>query len=294
MGRRCLIHACIAAAAAYMDDNFTAGCPQRSTSTLTTPGVGTAAQPRPYRPGYLTPNDANPGPALIQSLSGFDPFNYYTLSPTFQRMISGPFSKRPAPCCPCDNLAPHGARVHKPCMHGCFMILLPNKGAAHMPAVSHARQNVGQMRVMTGTTHCHAACTSSKGHMHVPQADGNTTGASAAQLAANPKGYCYAEQPPWSAYRESRCALATTQPFHAAEPLVHQIGMQLHSRFTPIQLLLIRCARCAASATAPWTSSTPRTRCGSGTATRCATCTGTQHCEPIPLPAAQPPSAAER
>ena len=71
-------------AADYEDDAFTAGCPQRSTSTLTTPGVGTAAQPRPYRPGYLTPNDANPGPALIQSITDFDPFNYYTLSPTFQ------------------------------------------------------------------------------------------------------------------------------------------------------------------------------------------------------------------
>ena len=71
-------------AAAYEDDSFTSGCPQRSTSTLATPGVGTAAQPRPYRPGYLTPNDANPGPALIQSLTNFDPFNYYALDATFQ------------------------------------------------------------------------------------------------------------------------------------------------------------------------------------------------------------------
>ena len=258
------------------------------------PGRGHSCAAAPLPPRLPDAQRRQPGPRAHPVAQRLRPLQLLHTQPHFQRMISGPFSKRPAPCCPCDNLAPHGARVHKPCMHGCFMILLPNKGAAHMPAVSHARQNVGQMRVMTGTTHCHAACTSSKGHMHVPQADGNTTGASAAQLAANPKGYCYAEQPPWSAYRESRCALATTQPFHAAEPLVHQIGMQLHSRFTPIQLLLIRCARCAASATAPWTSSTPRTRCGSGTATRCATCTGTQHCEPIPLPAAQPPSAAER
>ena len=39
---------------------------------------------RPAACRYLTPNDANPAPALIQSKTDFDPFNYYLLDPTFQ------------------------------------------------------------------------------------------------------------------------------------------------------------------------------------------------------------------
>ncbi len=42
-------HAC--ACIGYEDSP--GGCPQRSTSLLTDANVGTAAVPRPYRPGYV-------------------------------------------------------------------------------------------------------------------------------------------------------------------------------------------------------------------------------------------------
>ena len=80
----------------------TTACPQRSTSTLATPGVGTAAQPRPYRPGYLTPNDGNPSPALLTTFSGFDPFNYYLLDPTFNVR----------PCAACITSGSHAGFAH--------------------------------------------------------------------------------------------------------------------------------------------------------------------------------------
>ena len=49
---------------------------------------------------YLTPNDANPAPALIQSKTDFDPFNYYLLDPTFQVPTSPLAATRLASCLP--------------------------------------------------------------------------------------------------------------------------------------------------------------------------------------------------
>lgn len=44
---------------------------------------------------------------------------------------------------------------------------------------------------------CRAKCHAAASLKASAQADGNSTG------AGNPKGYCYAEQPAWSVYRES-------------------------------------------------------------------------------------------
>jgi hypothetical protein len=45
------------------------------------------------------------------------------------------------------------------------------------------------------------------------QADGNSTG------VGNPPGYCYAEQPPWSAYRESSFGHGTLDIFNSTHAL---------------------------------------------------------------------------
>ncbi|KAK9917889.1 hypothetical protein WJX75_009307 [Coccomyxa subellipsoidea] len=58
------------------------------------------------------------------------------------------------------------------------------------------------------------------------QGDGNTTGATVQQRATNPKGYCWAEQPPWSAYRESSFGHGTLDVINATHALWHWLRNQ--------------------------------------------------------------------
>ena len=64
------------------------------------------------------------------------------------------------------------------------------------------------------------------------QADGQGTGASAAQLAANPTGYCYKEQPVWSAYRESSFGHGTLDALNATHALWRWIRNQVRQPHT--------------------------------------------------------------
>jgi hypothetical protein len=59
------------------------------------------------------------------------------------------------------------------------------------------------------------------------QADGQSTGASPQQLAANPIGYCYKEQPVWSAYRESSFGHGTLDVLNATHALWRWIRNQV-------------------------------------------------------------------
>lgn len=70
------------------------------------------------------------------------------------------------------------------------------------------------------------------------QGDGNTTGATVQQRATNPKGYCWAEQPPWSAYRESSFGHGTLDVINATHALWSAVAPFSSACFHPCMHLL--------------------------------------------------------
>ncbi|CAL5230081.1 g13538 [Coccomyxa viridis] len=149
-----------APALAHLYEDTLSGCPTRSTNTASINDATSisSANPRAYRPGPLTPLDANSASSLPLN-STFDPW-------------SDPSTCHPFPA----------------------------------PAMPPCRQYYKLTPTFQGT--------------------GNGTGSGALQQAASPKGYCWQEQPPWSAYRESSFGHGTLDIVNATHALWHWIRNQ--------------------------------------------------------------------
>lgn len=121
----------------------------------------------------------------------------------------------PAACALCTHRAQHTCSHHA-AIPGLFDNPLALLGGIHEE--KNARDRFQKAACINSATsylsgtaqHClmHNIC-----QLAPSQADGNSTG------VGNPKGYCYAEQPPWSAYRESSFGHGTLDVINATHAL---------------------------------------------------------------------------
>lgn len=121
-----------------------------------------------------------------------------------------------------------------PSENGCTVTkILPESTARTLADSNHCARAAERRRPLSTSIdlrvlHTRAADASIGGML--VQGDGKTTGQTVQQQAANPLGYCWAEQPPWSAYRESSFGHGTLDVINSTHAL--WCGAQPHPKNT--------------------------------------------------------------